>query len=124
MNSETRGLKILSQNDEIIELLKKQSKEIVELKKSQDKELLELVKDQNKEIVELKKSLNEASRLISLKFTEKNTNIVNLDKVIKEIKKRNNSNVQLHELSGIPPEDIFISYVENGTLHVWAYGLK
>lgn len=91
---------------------------------NQNDELLELVKKQNKEIEDLKQTLGEASRLISLKFKEKNSSIVNLDKVIKEIKKRNNSNVHLHELSGIPPEDIFISYVENGTLHVWAYGLK
>jgi hypothetical protein len=91
---------------------------------NQQDELLQLVKQQSEQIEQLKSSLDQASQLISLKFKEKNVSIVNLDKVVKEIKRRNNPNVQLHDLGTTKPEDIFISYEENGFLHVWSYGLK
>lgn len=91
---------------------------------NQQEELLQLVKQQSEQIEQLKSSLDQASQLITLKFREKNVNIINLDRVVKEIKKRNNSNVQLHDLGTTKPEDIFISYEENGFLHIWSYGLK
>jgi hypothetical protein len=91
---------------------------------SQQEELLEQLKQQTQQIEQLKASLDQAGQLISLKFKEKNVNIINLDKVVREIKKRNNSNVQLHDLGTTKPEDIFISYEENGFLHIWSYGLK
>jgi hypothetical protein len=91
---------------------------------SQNNELIQLLKQQSEQIEQLKSSLDQAGQLISLKFKEKNVSIFNLDKVVKEIKKKNNSNVQLHDLGTTKPEDIFISYEENGFLHIWAYGLK
>jgi 23S rRNA pseudoU1915 N3-methylase RlmH len=90
----------------------------------QNDQILNNTEHLKKEIQQLRESLDEASRLISLKFKEKNTSIVNLDKVVKEIKTRNNSNIQLHDLGTTKPEDIFITYEENGKLHIWAYGLK
>ncbi len=90
----------------------------------QNEELLQIVKHQSEEIEKLKSSLDQAASLISLKFKEKNTSIVNLDKVIKEVRRRGNPNVSLHDLGATKPEDLLISYEENGVLHIWAYGLK
>lgn len=102
MNQESRGQQLITKIDE----------------------LSQIIENQTEKIKNLENALNGTSKIISLKFQEKNTTIINLDKVVKEMKKRNNPNVQLHELSGIPPEDVFISYVENEILHIWAYGLK
>jgi len=99
---------------------------IVRLAEKQDEKIEKLTQELNntkKEIQDLKKDANFAYEAVAQKLETKNKTIVNMDKVIREVKNHEFANLVLHDLN--KEQEPFISYMDRKTmsLHIWAPGL-
>jgi hypothetical protein len=99
---------------------------LVKLLEKQDEKIQSLTQELNetkKEMANIKEEVVGTNKAIAQKMEVKNKTIVNMDKVIREVKNHEFANLLLHDLN--KEQDPFISYMDRKTmtLHIWASGL-
>jgi hypothetical protein len=98
---------------------------LVKLLEKQDEKIHSLTQELNetkKEMANIKEEVVGTNKAIAQRMELKNKTIINMDKVVREVKKYNYTLLELHDLN--KETDPFISYMDNNKiLHIWASGL-
>jgi CHAT domain-containing protein len=98
---------------------------LVKLLEKQDEKIQSLTQELNetkKEMANIKEEVVGTNKAIAQRMELKNKTIINMDKVVREVKKHNYTLLELHDLN--KETDPFISYMDNNKiLHIWASGL-